>query len=144
MNFYTPSRVNNKSKAFEANRSAVLAAMRNIGVGHQGLVKFCGTMNMLAPLKANSYTSHVTAIHGAAEVVAKASMKSAADETKEFYEPEKDGVYDVAVGILNNGAKGNLDILENLGIKPGCQTKKCLKKTDYDHLRHSTQELRQA
>ena len=56
--------------------------MRNIGVGHQGLVKFCGAVNMLAPMNANLYTNHVTAIHGAAEVVAKASMKSAAEETK--------------------------------------------------------------
>ena len=83
MNFYTSSRVNNKSKAFEANRRAVLA-MRNIGVGHQGLVKFCGAMNMLAPMNANSYT------------VAKASMKSAAEETKQFYEPEDD-VYDIGI-----------------------------------------------
>ena len=67
MSFYTSSRVNNKSKAFEANRRAVLA-MRNIGIGHQGLVKFCGVMNMLAPMNANSYTGHVSAIHGAAEV----------------------------------------------------------------------------
>ena len=86
MNFYTSSRVNNKSIRFEANRRAVLA-MRNIEVGHQGLVKFCGTMNMLAPMNANSYTDHVTAIHGAAEVIAKESMKSATEETKEFYEP---------------------------------------------------------
>jgi hypothetical protein len=50
-------------------------------------------MNMLAPMSANSYTNHVTAIHGA-EIVAKASMKSAAKETKQFYEPEY-GVYDI-------------------------------------------------
>ena len=112
MSFYTSSQVNNKSKAFEANRRAVLA-MRNIGIGHQGLVKFCGVMNMLAPMNANSYTGHVSAIHGAAEVVAKASMKSAAEET------------------------AILAVLENLGIKPGCQTKKCPKRIDYDRLRHS-------
>ena len=52
MNFYTSSWVNNTSKAFEANRRVVLA-MRNIGDGHQGLVKFCGVMNMLAPMNAN-------------------------------------------------------------------------------------------
>lgn len=95
MDFYTSSRVNNKSKAFEANRRAVLA-MRNIGVGHQGLVKFCGVINMLAPMNANSYTNHVTAIRGAAEVAAKGSMKSAAEETKQFYEPEDD-VYDIGI-----------------------------------------------
>ena len=107
--------MNNKSKAFEANRRAVLA-MRNIGIGHQGLVKFCGVMNILAPMNANSYTDPVSAIHGAAEVVAKASMKSAAEET------------------------AILAVLENLGIKPGCQTKKCLKRIDYDRLRHSVRK----
>jgi hypothetical protein len=73
--------------------------VRNIGVGHQGLVKFCGAMNMLAPMNANSYTNHVTAIHGAADVVAKASMKSAAEETKQFYEPEEDGVHDIGITV---------------------------------------------
>ena len=48
MFFFSSSRVNNKSKTFEANRKAVLA-IRNIGVGHQGLVNFCGVMNMLTP-----------------------------------------------------------------------------------------------
>ncbi|CAB3977095.1 Chromatin modification-related YNG2 [Paramuricea clavata] len=57
--------------------------------------KIAETMNMLAPMNANLYTNHVTAIHGAAEVVAKASMKSAAEETKQFYELEEDGVYDI-------------------------------------------------
>ena len=46
---YTSNRVDNTSKAFEVNRRAVLA-MRNTGIGHQGLVKFCGTMNMLPPM----------------------------------------------------------------------------------------------
>jgi hypothetical protein len=116
MNFYTSSRVNNKSKAFEANRRAVLA-MRNIGVGHQGLVKFCGAMNMLAPMNANSYTDHVTAIHGAAELVAKASMKSAAEETKQFYEPEEDGVYDV--GISADGSWRRRGYSSSYGVVTG-------------------------
>ncbi|CAB4040307.1 Hypothetical predicted protein [Paramuricea clavata] len=54
-------------------------------------------MNMLAPMNINSYTNHVTAIHGTAEVVAKASMKSAAEETKQFYEPEEDGGHDIGI-----------------------------------------------
>ena len=45
--FYTFNKVVN-SQAFEVNRRVVLAT-RNIGVGHQGLVKFCGVMNMLPP-----------------------------------------------------------------------------------------------
>ena len=38
MNFYTSSRVNNTSKAFEANRRVVLAR-RNIGDGHHGKLR---------------------------------------------------------------------------------------------------------
>ena len=92
--FFTSRRVTNKSEAFEVNRRVMLAT-RNIGVGHQGLVKFSAAMNMLAPMNANAYRDHVKAIHEAAEVVAKASMANAAEETKQSYEPEVDGVYDI-------------------------------------------------
>ena len=96
LDFFTSSRVNNTSKAFEVNRRAVLA-MRNIGVGHTGLVKFCVVMNMLSLMNANACSEHVKAIHGAAEVVAKESMKSAAEEVKHYYEPEDDSVYDIGI-----------------------------------------------
>ncbi|XP_046862956.1 uncharacterized protein LOC124456591 [Xenia sp. Carnegie-2017] len=179
--FYSSSRVKN-SKAFEANRRSVLA-MRNIGVGDQGLVKFCGVMNMLSPMNANSYNDHVMAIHGAAEVVAKNSMKHAAEELNQFYKP-KDGLYDVGisvdgtwrrrgysssygvvtgislratkethsslptlelatflpVGVFNDGSKAILDVLQNMGITPGYNTKAGMKKMDYDRLRHSTRK----
>ena len=104
MEFNTSNRVNT-SKAFEVNRRVVLA-MRNIGVGHQGLVKFCGVMNMLSPMNANAYSEHVKAIHGAAEVVAKDSMKSAAEGAKHFYEPEEDGVYDVGISADGTWRRG--------------------------------------
>ncbi|XP_046850412.1 uncharacterized protein LOC124443906 [Xenia sp. Carnegie-2017] len=55
-------------------------------------------MNMLSPMNANSYNDHVMAIHVAAEVVAKNSMKHAAEELKQFYEPE-DGLYDVGISV---------------------------------------------
>lgn len=93
--FYTSSKIENK-QAFEVNRRAVLA-MRNIGVGHQGLVKFTCVMNMLPPMNENSYRDHVQALRNAAEAVAKASMTKAAGEVKEFYEPAEDGLYDIAV-----------------------------------------------
>ena len=94
--FYTCSKIENK-QAFEVNRRAVLA-MRNIGVGLQGLVKFTCVMNMLPPMNENSYRDHVKALRNAAESVVKASMsKAAAGEVKEFYEPAEDGLYDIAV-----------------------------------------------
>ena len=46
----------------------------------------------------------------------------------------------LAVGIFNDGAKAIVHILENLGIKPGFQTKKCLEKIDFDRLRHSVRK----
>ena len=93
--FYTSSKIENK-QAFEVNRRVVLA-MRNIGVGHQGLVKFTCVMNMLPPMNENSYRDHVKALRNAAESVAKSSMSKAAGEVKEFYEPAEDGLYDIAV-----------------------------------------------
>ena len=93
--FYTSNRVEN-GQAFEVNRRVVLAS-RNIGVGHQGLVKFCAVMNMLPPMNENSFQDHIKAVRKASQTVAEKSMSKAADEVKEFYEPERDGVYNIAV-----------------------------------------------
>ena len=93
--FYTSDKTNN-SKAFEVNRRAVLAT-RNIGVGHQGLVKFACVMNMLPPMNENAYRDHVQAVHDAAERVAKESMSQAANKVKEFYEPDEEGIYNIAM-----------------------------------------------
>lgn len=93
--FYTSGKANN-SKAFEVNRRAVLAT-RNIGVGHQGLEKFACVMNMLPPMNENAYRDHVQAVHDAAERVAKESMSQAANRVKEFYEPDEEGIYNIAV-----------------------------------------------
>jgi hypothetical protein len=67
-------------------------------------------------MNANLYTNHVTAIHGA-EVVAKASMKSAAEEAKQFYEPEEDGVYDI--GISADGTWRRRGYLSSYGVVTG-------------------------
>lgn len=83
-------------RAFEVNCRAVLAG-RNIGIGHRGLSKFAGTMNMLPPMNENVYRDHVEAIHAAAEVVRKESMNKASQETKQFYEVEDDGNYDIGI-----------------------------------------------
>ena len=93
--FYTSGKIEN-GKAYEVNRRVVLAT-RNIGVGHQGLVKFACVMNMLPPMNENSYRDHVQAVRDAAESVATASMSRAANEVKEFYEPDEEGIYDIGV-----------------------------------------------
>ena len=89
--FYTFNKVVN-SQAFEVNRRVVLVT-RNIGVGHQGLVKFCGVMNMLPPMQENLFQDHLKAVKNAAQTAAEKCMSKAADEVKGFYEPEQDDVY---------------------------------------------------
>ena len=44
----------------------------------------------------------------------------------------------LAVGVFNDGSKAILDVLQNMGIIPGYNTKAGMKKMDYDRLRHST------
>ncbi len=48
--FYTSARI---GQAFEVNRRAVLAT-RNVGVGHKGLVKLAGVLNMPQPMNKNA------------------------------------------------------------------------------------------
>ena len=78
------------------NRRAVLAP-RNIGVGHEDLVKFASVMNMLPPMNENVYRDHIQAVRDASERTAKESMSRAADKVKEFYEPDEEGTYNIAV-----------------------------------------------
>ena len=44
----------------------------------------------------------------------------------------------LAVGVFNDGSKAILDVLKNMGIIPGYNTKAGMKKMDYGRLRHST------
>lgn len=81
-------------------RSIVLAS-RNIGVGHQGLVKFTAVMNMPPPMNENSYRDSVDAVRKAAQNVCQQSMRSAVENVKPFYEPDEDGVFDI--GISGDG-----------------------------------------
>ena len=88
-------------KAYEVNNRAVLAA-RNIGVGHQGLAKFLGTMNTPPPMHKNAYKDTLSSICKAAKKVAENSMAQAVEETKTFYEVSDDGTYNV--GISGDGS----------------------------------------
>ena len=74
-----------------------MLATRNMGVAHQGLVKFSAVINMMAPRHENSYGDQVKVICNAAQTVAKRSMENAVEELKEFYEPEEDGFYNVGI-----------------------------------------------
>ena len=97
--FYSSSKVGN-CQAFEVNWRIVLAS-RNIGVGHQGLAKFAGTMNMPPPMNENAYRDAVEAVGKAAQTVCQQSMRAAVEDVKTYYEPEADGVFDI--GISGDG-----------------------------------------
>ncbi len=83
-------------QACEINRRAVLAS-RNIGVGHQGLVKLAAVLDLLPPMNKSAYKKTVDTLKDAAEIVAEQSKSVAANETKEFYEAGEDGITDIAV-----------------------------------------------
>ncbi|CAB4024276.1 Hypothetical predicted protein [Paramuricea clavata] len=74
-------------------------------------------MNMLPPMNENAYRDHVSAIHAAAEVVCKESMNSASDETKQFYEVEEDGNYDI--GISADGTWRRRGYSSSYGVVTG-------------------------
>lgn len=54
-------------------------------------------MNMLPPMNENAYRDHVKAVRDATKSVAEESMSKAANDVKEFYEPNEEGLYDTAV-----------------------------------------------
>eukprot|EP00112_Aurelia_sp_Birch-Aquarium-sp1_P015398 Seg3407.1 transcript_id=Seg3407.1/GoldUCD/mRNA.D3Y31 product="hypothetical protein" protein_id=Seg3407.1/GoldUCD/D3Y31 len=64
------------------NKPAVLAS-RNIGVGHEGLVKFTAAINMPPPMNANAYTDSVKHLKEAAKYVAEKSMLPQLQEFQE-------------------------------------------------------------
>ena len=75
------------------NQRVVLATW-NIGVAHQGLVKFTCVVNMLPPMNENCSCDHVKALQTAAESVACCLLLSKAEtEVREFYKEKKDGLY---------------------------------------------------
>lgn len=65
------------------NKRAVLAT-RNIGAGHQRLVKFACVMNMLLLMNKSACQDHVQAMCEAATHTATESMSKAADKVKPF------------------------------------------------------------
>ena len=74
---YTSKGVENNQQAMEVNIRSVYA-MRKCGVGHTGLQKFCGVMNMPPPVAQKSYDKLSQKLGVAVEKVAKTSMIEAA------------------------------------------------------------------
>ena len=59
--------------------------MRRVGVGHKGLQKFCGAMNMPPPVAVKTYNKLADKLGQAAEKVSKVSML---DATMSIKQPE--------------------------------------------------------
>ena len=66
----------------EVNLRSVYA-MRTCGVGHNGLQKFCGAMNMPPPVTRENYSKLSDRLGAAVEKVAKTSMIEASVEVKQ-------------------------------------------------------------
>lgn len=80
-------------KGYEINRRLILA-MRLLGVGLQGITKFCAFMELPSPVVHSVYDSIIKHISNAAEVVCKKSLSRAANEEKRISAEngEKNGI----------------------------------------------------
>jgi hypothetical protein len=89
-----------QKKNFEVNKRLVYG-MRRIGKGHAGASKFCSIMNMPSPLTANSFRKSSRTITQHVKKVAKACMKSAAEEVRANKRTaDSDATIPVDCGIL--------------------------------------------
>ena len=90
--FYEPSSFTSKGvqlvdeetkgmKPFEVNIRSVYA-FRSCGVGHIGIEKFCGMMNMPSPMTGVNYAKIPCNIRDAVKIVAEKSIKDAVEEAK--------------------------------------------------------------
>ena len=99
MGKYTSQSIKNIEKKqgmrnFDVNVRTVYA-MRNCGVGHTGLEKFCGLMNMPQPMTRKNMDVISNKVRDSAEKVAKASMLTAALDLKSGEE----GMTDIGVTV---------------------------------------------
>lgn len=72
-------KINNK--AYEINRRMIFA-MRLLGIGINGIKKFCAFMDLPSPVFQKSYDEIINTIREASETVCSFSMKNAAQEEK--------------------------------------------------------------
>ena len=74
-------------------------------------------MNMPPQMNENAYRDHVAAINVAAELVCKESMNNASQPTKQFYEVEEDGKYEI--GISADGTWQRREYSSSYGVVSG-------------------------
>ena len=79
---HTSKGAKTNQRVMEVNLRAVYA-MRRCGIGHSGLQRFCGGMNMPPPVTSKNYAKLSDRLGDAVEKVAKSSMIEAAAEVKQ-------------------------------------------------------------
>ena len=57
-------------------------AMRNLGIGYEGIQTFCRHMNMPDPMNKTAYQSTINILHNAYMHVAAESMKQTSEDVK--------------------------------------------------------------
>ena len=72
----------------------LILALRNLGIGFEGLTQFTTMMNIEKHVNKNNYANIVDSLHNAYKEAAKISMSKAAEEVK-----EKDDSCDIAASF---------------------------------------------
>lgn len=94
--FFSSDRPTSKHR-FDVN-SRMTMAFRRFGKGHAAMSKFCGVMNMPKPMGQTSFDACASVLKEAAQIRCGESLKKAASELKELYEPDiETGMFEVAV-----------------------------------------------
>ena len=83
-------------KPFDINVRSVYT-FRNLGIGHKGLEKYCGLMNMPPPMTVMNYNKISNHVKDAAEYVAEISMQAATSEAVVFNK------YSADIGVSVDG-----------------------------------------
>ena len=71
-----------KAKNNMAINVRLIMALRNLGIGYDGLQHFCMTLNMNKPMTRNNYNTTVNSLHESYMAEVEQSMKIAAEEVK--------------------------------------------------------------
>ena len=88
--FWTSSKCINTKRSFDINKRIVYA-MRSIGQGYNGMVRFFGLMNLQPPMARKNFNRIVNYLTKIVKEIAENSMKAASDDLK------KDGTTDVSI-----------------------------------------------
>ena len=107
-------------KTYDINARSVYA-LRSCGVGHTGLEKICGLMNLPKPVARNNYDNISNRIGDAAKFVAERSMIEAAEEEKRL-----EGTDNISVSIDGTWQKRGFASLNGVVVAFGVKNRKVI------------------